>query len=775
MKNLLSIALLLMLSANGSFAQYIVTKVSGRVKTSDGKYIKPGSQLKPDDKLQWSTMQDKLYVVVVGKGEKIIAPSAAAAAGNNVYTELLLSALHQTSRSGSLSGRGEIIEHIPDALKTYAASNGKIIIEDENKFLFNPATYPQENGSTFFVEIDAPLKSPVIRPVNARNDTLIINYTDLATETSNPNIKYSLGYYDKSNGTSKLVTTFAPYFDKTNEMETLIASTIQAYQGTDQKPEQVRDSVYRSLYAASGKPNGILFVQLFNKYWQNKGVMEINRTPVTTGGDFDQNLSDAVPQLSLSVEVSRSDLPSNFSLYQYTPPVGDQGAYSSCTAWSTAYAARTISYAVKHGYSKTNHYDKLIANTFSPDFIYNNIKQPGDCGTGTYIPTALTFMKTRGNIVTLGNSFTCGKTYQPDDIKQAKNYMIKNFNSVYNRKMTNAQVVSRIKSSLIEKQPLVFGMKLPDSFGAVDQSGIWNPYPEESAKIKLGSNQYGGHAMCIIGYDDNLNGGSFEIMNSWGAYRAKKGFYWINYNDFCAFVTDVYCIDEYDDQPAVAVVQPKVETPEVITPVVNPVKTILPEKIKKPMLTGELTFMLQKNDGSMEGVPVNKNAVDTRGQSVVADGQFSYANFILAQPFYSGNHYKIQLGLGQPAYVYVLNIDGKGICNALFPQQKNNESALINFSNATLFLPDADHSFQLDNTIGKEKMCVLVSKSPVDIDEITRQCSGGGCNLYTLVRNMLGKRLMEAKTSRFNNDKISFNTEVNDTDVLSFFIEMNHL
>jgi hypothetical protein len=40
-----------------------------------------------------------------------------------------------------------------------------------------------------------------------------------------------------------------------------------------------------------------------------------------------------------------------------------------------------------------------------------------------------------------------------------------------------------------------------------------------------------GHAMCIIGYDDNIGGGSFKLVNSWGKEWGKNGFCWLRYND----------------------------------------------------------------------------------------------------------------------------------------------------------------------------------------------------------------------------------------------------
>ena len=51
-----------------------------------------------------------------------------------------------------------------------------------------------------------------------------------------------------------------------------------------------------------------------------------------------------------------------------------------------------------------------------------------------------------------------------------------------------------------------------------------------------------GHAVCIIGYDDNLYGGAFEIVNSWGPNWGNSGYLWIKYSDFYKMYPTFYMI-----------------------------------------------------------------------------------------------------------------------------------------------------------------------------------------------------------------------------------------
>ena len=793
--NLLMLIAFCIICSMAAKAQYVVTKVSGKVLNQAGNSVRPGSVLKDNDRLSWSSPADKIWVVMVGKGEKILSPSPKAEANNSVLTEVLISSLHQNSSSGSLSGRGEIIEKIPDAFRTAENSNGKLIMEYENKFLYDAAQFPQTNGSVFFLQIEIPGQAPIIRTLKTDNDTLFVNYADLVTESTHPSIKYSIAYHSKTPvNKSTLIAAFSPYFDFTAELNGTIANTILAYQGTDIGKDALRDSVYRNVYANLGKPNGLLFVAQFNKFWLSKGLVNTDNTPAATGLVFDQTKFDEIPHISASIEVTRGELPDNFSLRQYAPPVGDQLQTSSCTAWSTSYACRTISFAIQHGYSLSNHYDKIKSFTFAPDFVYNHIKNSADCNSGTAIYYALTFMKTQGDILNDG-AFVCGKTYTPVDLTNAETFKIKDFRPVNGGNITKEKLIADMKQALVDKHPLPFGMNIPLDFSIVGESGIWYPTAENRSNMDAIKRRekpaapLNGHAMCVIGYNDKINNGSFEVMNSWGVHRGDHGFWWVNYDDFYQFVMDVYAIEDFDNHapdiaptPEPAPVEPVVVKP-VVTP--NPVVVVAPKITPpllkpvlraKPKLKGNMEFMLVTADGGFESVPIIKKQVGTRGQVVEGDTPDSttYPNFVLAKDFHSGNHYKIKFGLAKSAYVYIIGID-KQSYYVLFPQKKLNESAFVNVNNSTLFLPNSKSNYTLDNVTGKEKMCILVSKSPIDLDALDNQYINNNKNLYQAVRQNFGKQLLEMKMADFDSQKISFDTNVNDRNVLAFFVEINHL
>jgi hypothetical protein len=199
----------------------------------------------------------------------------------------------------------------------------------------------------------------------------------------------------------------------------------------------------------------------------------------------------------------------------------------------------------------------------------------------------------------------------------------------------------------------------------------------------------------------------------------------------------------------------------------------------KPRLKGDMELMLLKPDRSYESIAVSERILNTNGDIVDINPSSvnkDYASFNVSKPLFSGNRYKIKFTLSQAAYVYVISKDERNNYSRLFPQKESNESPLINFTNATLFLPNEHQNYKLDDMPGKEKMCVLLSKSPIDIKSLDEQISLANNNIYQTIRSSLSARLVEITNVKYANDsKIYFDSAVTDDNVLAFFIEMNHL
>ena len=94
----------------------------------------------------------------------------------------------------------------------------------------------------------------------------------------------------------------------------------------------------------------------------------------------------AVPQ----IQRARGFLPEAVDLSNRMPKPGDQGDFSSCTAWAVAYAARSYYAAGQTGV------ERLDASTaLSPAYVYNRLNG-GQCNQPTSIMDALTLMRDEG-------------------------------------------------------------------------------------------------------------------------------------------------------------------------------------------------------------------------------------------------------------------------------------------------------------------------------------------------------------------------------------------
>ena len=67
---------------------------------------------------------------------------------------------------------------------------------------------------------------------------------------------------------------------------------------------------------------------------------------------------------------------------------------------------------------------------------------------------------------------------------------------------------------------------------------VWNPTQDDASMMG-----FGGHAQCVVGYDDAKYGGAFLIMNSWGPQWGNNGFAWVRYKHFKYFVREAYGLE----------------------------------------------------------------------------------------------------------------------------------------------------------------------------------------------------------------------------------------
>ena len=243
------------------FAQYTVTKVVGKVtnKTS-GESLYPGSKLRDDDMLAFSSPNDMLRVIVSGKGVYVISPGPKSEKQQSVIVDMLKSALKIKSKEGYLSGRSEEDELIPGVLQTNVAINTNNLLRSENKYLFDSRIYSASSGR-FFLQTEVAGAKPVITQLKTAGDTLLLYAADFKKEGAT----YKLGFFSKEKNSSQLLTSISPAFDTNQEMETIVKLIIADNKKADK--DSVRRSCYAEVYETLGKPSIILFNEVFDKLY----------------------------------------------------------------------------------------------------------------------------------------------------------------------------------------------------------------------------------------------------------------------------------------------------------------------------------------------------------------------------------------------------------------------------------------------------------------------------------------------------------------------------
>ncbi len=223
------------------------------------------------------------------------------------------------------------------------------------------------------------------------------------------------------------------------------------------------------------------------------------------------------------------------SLKKYCPYPGNQGHYATCTAWASAYAARTISWAIQNNDTTQNN---ITNHAFSPTYLYKKIKQPIDYECligGTSTIAALEFMNKYGVVLKSDLDEPCININIDYLDKSATEFKIGEYTNCdtdlqdITDKHTKDSIFEKylefIKISITNKKPILASIVVYPSFH--------NSFNIDSWDGNLTSTSVGRHAICIIGFDDEKSDGegAVEMLNSWGNEYGKDGYIWVKYKD----------------------------------------------------------------------------------------------------------------------------------------------------------------------------------------------------------------------------------------------------
>jgi len=256
-----------------------------------------------------------------------------------------------------------------------------------------------------------------------------------------------------------------------------------------------------------------------------------------------------------SVQAFRDYLPPKYDLSADIPPPGNQGDQASCVAWAVGYAART--FYLKHYYAVDV---SKKENQISPAFIYNSLKETGgDCENGVQLPAALKLLQTTGGVPLSVLPYDANQCLTLPTQQQLSQYgdrfRIRGFRRVKDE--------DDVKGEIYRDNPVIFAMNAGGK--------VWDHYHSGVIDTTDGGCVECGHAMVIVGYDDEKQ--AFHFVNSWGTAWGEKGFGWLSYRSAKARWIEGYVMD----------VEPPASPPEP-PPLPQPSPSPVPEVFVDPPL-----------------------------------------------------------------------------------------------------------------------------------------------------------------------------------------------
>lgn len=296
---------------------------------------------------------------------------------------------------------------------------------------------------------------------------------------------------------------------------------------------------------------------------------------------------DTLLSLAVNPEAGSTNLPAFVNNSLYLPPIGDQGIIGSCNAWASTYYV----YTYMINWFRNNPHPSTPDVVMNPTFTYNLINAGND--SGSFVQDAMQLISTVGaipyNAFQVFNGYKNGSwepEYGPHDARSWNQTLVNWYFECQNGNQTACQlfnnwhnVVSGIwpgqsqfetamynrgESGMLEAayslwiggSPEVGGtwyvldltnqtqfnyLKGLLAAGYIAQTGItvydnfqnFNATNNIYALNQEHTGTPGGHAVTIVGYNDNLQtpdgNGAFLMVNSWGTTWGDHGYWWLTY------------------------------------------------------------------------------------------------------------------------------------------------------------------------------------------------------------------------------------------------------
>jgi len=452
---------------------------------------------------------------------------------------------------------------------------------------------------------------------------------------------------------------------------------------------------------------------------------------------------DEFPVKTSLTRGSYLNLPIKATLKNFAPYPDSQGQFGTCAAWAVAYSARTIVEAKnKNWTNRTN----ITENAFSPGFQFR-VNQPytlsPNCDgayTSEVVKSLQLYSFSKHSFDKIAKQPLCPVFDINKLSPQITQNPLSEYSVLWNSRFDSIEgKVIRAKKSLSEGNPVVISMIVPLSFQYINNTGLWNPKTND-----MPHPQHGRHAMTVVGYDDTLFGGVFEIQNSWGQEWGNQGYAYVKYEDFGKYVYQGFELISYNE----------------------------PEE-EDVYLSGSFKIFDLDRDKLLSVSSVKKE----NNWTLTKTNTENSVSYRVLESLYSGSRIRLLAKSHEPAFVYVLGTGSvdKSVAT-LFPFNDKISPAL-NYSGAEIALPSEDYHFEMDETVGEDYLILLYSKKKLDIDSIKSKFSNTSGSVSSRLSSSLGDLMLEPENIALSSNEISFEAKYSENieKIVALLVETKHL
>lgn len=207
---------------------------------------------------------------------------------------------------------------------------------------------------------------------------------------------------------------------------------------------------------------------------------------------------------------------------------------ATCASYAPVYTALSTQYNAAKGYRQSDPDFRI----FSYGFVASKMKanKPffqrlfNRCGKHVTADMALQVLQQTGTVTQQQFPHNCDCAKQKQAQRNQPLFRIASFKEIGDINTPSATHISAIKSSLDQKVPVVT---------AILQTGFFISNREKLVQFPEGytmENASANHVVCIVGYDDQLEGGAFLVKNNYTNWGNDQGFAWVKYADMLKLI-----------------------------------------------------------------------------------------------------------------------------------------------------------------------------------------------------------------------------------------------